>query len=103
MPSVIPSPRRARLLAAWLALSMLWLPAATIFPAQPVAAATPYDWLQFAGDPQHSGNNQQETLLSAANVPQLQRVYRFTLPAAPNGGSSVADGAPVFLSGVATS
>src|SRR6266403_997425 len=54
-----------------------------------------YDWLQFGGDPQHSGNNTAETALTPANVSALVQKYLVTLPA-------TADGAPVFLEGVAT-
>ncbi|HEX3771564.1 MAG TPA: PQQ-binding-like beta-propeller repeat protein [Polyangiaceae bacterium] len=59
-------------------------------------AASSYDWLQFNGDPQHSGNNAHETALSPTNVPALQLAFQITLPA-------VADGAPVALSAVSTS
>jgi hypothetical protein len=54
-----------------------------------------YDWLQFGGDPQHSGNNTAETALTPANVSGLVPKYQVTLPA-------TADGAPVFLEGVTT-
>ncbi len=54
-----------------------------------------YDWLQFNGDPQHSGNNTLETLISGDNVAQLERVYQVSLP-------GVADGAPAYLSSVST-
>ncbi len=54
-----------------------------------------YDWLQFGGDPQHSGNNTAETALTPANVSGLVQKYQVTLLA-------TADGAPVFLEGVTT-
>ncbi len=54
-----------------------------------------YDWLQFDGDPQHSGNNHKEILISGNNVNQLSRLFQVTLPA-------VADGAPAVLVGVST-
>jgi outer membrane protein assembly factor BamB len=57
------------------------------------AAMTTYDWLQFNGDAQHSGNNTQESVISATNVSSLQQVFQVSLP-------DVADGAPAFLSGV---
>jgi Putative Ig domain/PQQ-like domain len=60
-----------------------------------VAPAAAYDWLQFNGDPAHSGNNTAETLLTAANVSQLTQKYQITLP-------STVDGVPVFLQGVST-
>jgi hypothetical protein len=63
-------------------------------PVQIARAAT-YDWLQYNGDAQHSGDNTRETAISAANVSSLQRRFRVALP-------SVADGAPVYLSGVST-
>jgi hypothetical protein len=68
------------------------------FGGAPLAwAAGPgsYDWLQFNGDPRHSGNNTQETRISTANVATLRQGLHVTLPA-------VADGAPVVLSGVST-
>jgi hypothetical protein len=61
----------------------------------PIARAATYDWLQYNGDAQHSGDNNRETAISAANVGSLQRRFRVTLP-------SVADGAPGYLSGVST-
>jgi len=54
-----------------------------------------YDWLQFGGDPQHSGNNTAETALTPANVSALVQKYQVTLPA-------TADVAPVFLEDVMT-
>ncbi|MFO1311877.1 MAG: S-layer homology domain-containing protein [Burkholderiales bacterium] len=74
-------PRRARLAALILAVACM-----------PAAA---YDWLQFNGDPQHSGNNTRETLVHRNNVGRLVLQWQATLP-------SSSDGAPVFLEGVAT-
>src|ERR1043166_6943134 len=54
-----------------------------------------YDWLQFGGDPQHSGNNSAETALTPANVGALVQKYQVTLLA-------TADGTPVFLEGATT-
>jgi hypothetical protein len=54
-----------------------------------------YDWLQFGGDPQHSGRNVAETILTPANVATLGLKYQVTLPA-------TVDGAPVFLESVST-
>ena len=53
------------------------------------------DWFQFNFDMRHSGNNTQETAIHAANVSTLHALYHVSLP-------SIADGAPAFLSGVAT-
>jgi hypothetical protein len=66
--------------------------------ALPVSMSSAFaaDWMQFGYDATHSGNNAAETTLTPANVGQLQRRYRATLP------SSV-DGAPVYLSDVSTS
>jgi hypothetical protein len=64
--------------------------------AQNFAAAAPnYDWPQFDGNPQHSGNNVQESTITAGNAQNLQRLFRVSLP-------SVADGAPAYLSNVST-
>ncbi len=65
-------------------------------PGQAAASqSAAYDWLQYNGDPQHSGNNTQETVLGASNVAGLQFLFQATLP-------SAADGAPVALAGVST-
>ena len=61
--------------------------------AMPAAA---YDWLQFNGDPAHSGNNTAETVLTVGNVASLALKY----PLVQLRGTS--DGAPVFLEGVST-
>ena len=47
------------------------------------------------GDPQHSGNNTQETVLGPSNVASLQFLFQVSLP-------SPADGAPVALTSVVT-
>src|SRR5579859_4944991 len=75
-------------------------PAATPATAEPAASGTltttaGYDWFQFGGDPQHSGDNTQEQALTAANVSGLQPIFHVTLP-------NVADGTPVFLHAVNT-
>ncbi len=57
--------------------------------------ALAYDWLQFGGNAQHSGNNTYETALTTANVSTLTSKYSASLP-------STADGTPVFLEGVTT-
>ena len=59
----------------------------------PLARA--YDWLQFNGDARHGGNNTAESILSASNVATLVRIFQATLPA-------TCDGAPAYLTGVAT-
>jgi hypothetical protein len=65
-------------------------------PASLAAAqAASYDWLQMNGDPQHSGNNTQETVLGLSNVANLQLLFQVTLP-------SAADVAPVSLASVVT-
>jgi hypothetical protein len=53
------------------------------------------DWPQFAFDAQHSGNNAQEALLTAANVAALRPLYHVTLP-------SIADGAPAYFTSAMT-
>lgn len=61
----------------------------------PVISRAAYDWLQFNGDPQHSGNNTREEQISRGNVAALQLLYKVSLP-------GVVDGVPVFLAGVNT-
>lgn len=63
----------------------------TLFPGR----AFPYNWLQFNGDPQHSGNNSLERTITGENVGQLRELFTVRLPA-------TADGAPVYLGGVKT-
>ncbi len=63
--------------------------------AVPQLAATPYDVLQFNYDPQHSGNNTLESTINITNVATLTKTFKITL-------SGVADGTPVYLSGVTT-
>jgi outer membrane protein assembly factor BamB len=63
--------------------------------AQVVPTDLAYDWLQFNGDPQHSGNNTLETRISPDNAAGLQQLFQVSLPA-------VADGAPVYLHAVQT-
>jgi PQQ-like domain len=65
------------------------------------AQASPYDWLQYNGNARHDGNNTQETVLGVSNVASLQFLFQATLPS--SGTASVADGAPVYLTNVATS
>ena len=60
------------------------------------AAVSAYDWPQFNNDAQHSGNNVQESAITAANVHGLQRLFQISVP-------SNADSAPVELQGVSTS
>jgi|HubBroStandDraft_3_1064219.scaffolds.fasta_scaffold16755_2 outer membrane protein assembly factor BamB len=82
-----PSRSGAGLLAA--------LVAAFALPAAVPRAARAADWLQFNYDSRHSGANPEETVLGPGNVGGLRVLYHVALP-------GVADGAPVFLSGVAT-
>jgi hypothetical protein len=60
-----------------------------------VAAGTSYNWLQFNGSPQRSGNNTQETILNAATVSGLHQLFKVTLP-------NDTDNAPVLLTNVST-
>jgi hypothetical protein len=59
------------------------------------SAALAYDWLQYGGDAQHSGNNMLETTIGKGNVAQMTQKFQVTLAGTP-------DGAPVFLEGVST-
>ncbi len=64
-----------------------------------LAMTTParaYDWTQFNGNPQHSGNNTRETIIGSSNVASLVSIFQATLPA-------VCDGVPVYLDRVGTS
>ena len=81
-------PRRLRLAQC--------LCAAVVLLSLAVTPARAYDWLQFGGDPQHSGDNALETTITKANVSTLAQKYSLSIGA-------TADGAPVFLEGVATS
>ena len=66
----------------------------TVLTLAPVAGFS-YDWPQFNGNPQHSGNNTGETIIKRGNVDRLRKLFQVTLP-------SVADGSPVYLSSVTT-
>jgi hypothetical protein len=68
---------------------------ATLALSLALGSARAYDWLQFGGDPQHSGNNPAETVLTPANVSGLVQKYQVLLPATP-------DSTPVFLESVTT-
>jgi hypothetical protein len=58
-------------------------------------SAALYDWLQFNGDASHSGSNTLERIISSSNVSQLSVLFQVSLP-------GVVDGAPAYLSSVAT-
>src|SRR6266550_6242126 len=77
-----------RLIAERLAVLVFSLPIT-------MAPAWAYDWLQFGGNSQHSGNNTAETILNPGNIASLIQKYQANLPA-------IADGAPVFLEAVPT-
>ena len=70
--------------------------AAILVAALATMPAAAYDWLQFNGDPAHSGNNVAESVLGVGNVASLAQKY----PPVILRGTS--DGAPVFLEGVMT-
>ncbi len=55
------------------------------------------DWLQFGGDPTHSGNNAQEMLISTQNMSQLKPISGVTFSASIGGQSSVSAASPVVL------
>jgi hypothetical protein len=71
----------------------VWLLALAAFSTQASVAA--YDWSQFDGNAQHSGNNTQESFIAASNVAKLQQLFRVALP-------SIADGAPAVAQGLTT-
>lgn len=70
---------------------ILVLALATLMPL----GAAAYDWPTFSGVSRYVGNNDQETILTPANVGGLHRLFQAPLPA-------IADGVPVMLGGVAT-
>lgn len=53
------------------------------------------DWLQFNGNPQHTGVNPAENVIGPGNVSGLKLIYQVSLPA-------VADSSPVYLRAVTT-
>ena len=87
--------RNRAVLVGLIAVPLLMLQALWAQPTERVSASGSYDWLQFNGDPQHSGNNVQETSLTVGNVNSLFQSFQVTLPA-------IADGAPAYLSNVST-
>ena len=73
-------------------------PTATITPTAtptPTSAATPANWPQYGGNPEHTGNNTQETSIGPTNVASLAPIFQVALP-------GVVDGAPIYLAGVST-
>jgi len=90
-------PLRAAVARGGVALALVFLLAAHAVgsPRFGHAADPGYDWPQFDGNPQHSGDNTRETALTAGNVGGLALLRRVSLP-------STEDGAPVYLSGVTT-
>ena len=64
-------------------------------PSVTIAANPSYNWLQFNGNPQHSGSNTSERIILPGTVSSLKRWYQVALP-------GVADGAPAYLSAVTT-
>ncbi|PWB55753.1 MAG: hypothetical protein C3F13_03535 [Anaerolineales bacterium] len=60
-----------------------------------VSSQKGYDWLQFNGDAEHSGNNTLESDININKVAQLQLLFKVPLP-------GIADGTPVYLSAVST-
>ena len=99
MPSVgfplisrAPSARRRFRVALCAHAGRRWLAALLVCQALPAFA---YDWRQFNGDAQHSGNNTTEAVLGAGNVASLTLRYHAALPA-------LSDGSPVFLDGATT-
>ncbi|HEX4700561.1 MAG TPA: PQQ-binding-like beta-propeller repeat protein [Pseudonocardiaceae bacterium] len=86
---------RGRLIGA--AIATIGLVTGLVSAAQAVPPhATSYDWLQFGFDEAKSANDTSETTINLANVHGLKRLFSVPLTDAP-------DGAPVALSGVATS
>src|SRR4051794_35994635 len=78
-----------------LVLALLVALMVTSPPMHASARQAGYDWLQFNGGAEHSGNNTQETTLAPDNVAGLKQVFRVQLP-------WVADSAPAYLSAVPT-
>ena len=80
------SSRTVRLIFA----GIIFLPWVVAAPAVTTPAPVGYDWLQFGGDPQHSGVNSLETLISPSNVSSLHQAFQVHLP-------GIADGAPAYF------
>lgn len=79
-----------------LVIVLLLLSLITTTPAPSTAApGGDYDWMQFNGDPEHSGNNTLETTITPANISGLQKRFQISLP-------NMIPGAPVYLRDVAT-
>lgn len=73
---------------------LLLLALACVLIAAPLAVRA-YDWPSFRGASQYQGDDTDETILTAANVGGLHRLFHVSLPA-------VADGVPAFLEAVPT-
>jgi outer membrane protein assembly factor BamB len=75
--------------------AILAVPTLAARTAPAAASVSAYNWLQFNGDSAHSGNNSAEAIITAGNVSNLKLLYQVNL-------LGTADGAPVYLSSVAT-
>jgi hypothetical protein len=60
------------------------------------AAIARYDWMQFGGGPNHSGNNTLEQTITTANVTGLKQLFQTSLP-------ETIEGQPMVLTNVSTS
>jgi outer membrane protein assembly factor BamB len=79
-----------------LAIALLTGPVGSVAlaaPPAPHAPTVPYDWLQFNGDAQHSGNNLLENTITVSKTQTLGLLFRIRMP---DSGATT----PVALSGV---
>jgi outer membrane protein assembly factor BamB len=65
-----------------------------------LAHAATADWPAFMFGPDHASYNASATSITPSNVANLQPVWRWTVPASPNSGSTALIGTPVSVDGV---
>jgi outer membrane protein assembly factor BamB len=95
--SLSPRVRRTTMILSFtLAIALLTGPVGSVALAAPPAPHAPtvsYDWLQFNGDAQHSGNNRLEKTITISKTLTLGRLFRIHMP---DTGATT----PVALTGV---
>src|SRR5580700_387844 len=98
---------RPRQVAAWIAaLASAGVALAGFAPAASAARPAPppqssSDWPAYLHDTGHTSGNAAATSITPGNLGNLQPVWRWVVPAAPNSGSTTLLASPVVSDGVA--
>ena len=98
---------RPRRVAAWIAaLASAGVALAGVAPAASAARPAPppqssADWSAYLHDTGHTSDNAAATSITPANLGNLQPVWRWVVPAAPNSGSTTLLASPTVSDGIA--